>query len=113
MNLTVEKTEQYSVVKVEGRIDASNSGELQSFVATLIDNGVESLLLDFAKVPYISSAGLQVLLMVAKKLRGGKKRFVLCYPQENVREVLDLTGFSNIITIVDDLYQAQALFTVS
>jgi anti-sigma B factor antagonist len=61
-------------------------------------NGVESLILDFGKLDYISSAGLRVLL-AAHKAMSGKGGLKVTNVNEIVREVFDVTGFADILTI--------------
>ena len=62
-------------------------------------NGISELVLDFAQVAYISSAGLRVLLATQKGMRaaGGSLTIVNAVPA--VREVFDITGFSDILTL--------------
>ena len=55
---------------------------------------------------YISSAGLRVLLATAKKLHGSGK-FVLSRLRKEVREILEMTGFTNIMEIHDELESAK------
>lgn len=76
-----------------GRIDTITAPELE---AAVILEGVEELVFDFAGIDYISSAGLRVLLATQKKM-AGKKMFI-ANPCASVKEVFDITGFSDIFT---------------
>lgn len=76
-----------------GRVDTITSPELEA--AVQID-GVEELVFDLAQVDYISSAGLRVLLASQKKMAGKKMTIVGARPA--VKEVFDITGFSDIFT---------------
>ncbi len=76
-----------------GRIDMLTSPELEAAVQL---DGVETLVLDFAGVDYISSAGLRVLLGAQKKMAG--KSMTILNPKPVVKEVFDNTGFSSIFT---------------
>ncbi len=91
------------VFAVDGRIDSGTSGILEKELLAFIEKGEKNLLIDFSKMDYISSAGLRVLLMAAKRTgkMGGKT--VLCALCPNVREVFDISGFSGIFSI----YNAQ------
>ena len=84
-------------VSISGRVDTTTSSELE---CELKDNsgGFEQLVLDFKDVNYISSAGLRVLLSVNKImiLKGGMK---LVNVNEDVMEIFDITGFSDILDI--------------
>lgn len=84
-------------VEVSGRLDTVTSPELEKF---LMENftGVSSLILDFAQLEYISSAGLRVLL-IAQKQMNKQGKMALINVNEAVMEILELTGFDQILTI--------------
>lgn len=81
----------------EGRLDTMTSPELEKELNASLD-GADTLMLDFSRLDYISSAGLRVLLS-AHKTMAGKGGMVIRNVNEIVREVLDVTGFSDILTI--------------
>ena len=56
---------------------------------------------------YVSSAGLRVFLLMAKRLRAAGGKLALAEPAPGVREVLDISGFSTIFTICGDLNDAR------
>lgn len=76
-----------------GRIDTITAPELEAAVKT---DGIEELVFDLAKIDYISSAGLRVLLSAQKRMAGKKMLIVNACP--SVKEVFDITGFSDIFT---------------
>ena len=76
-----------------GRVDTITSPELE---AAVVLDGVEELVFDLAQVDYISSAGLRVLLSSQKKMAGKSMKIVNAKPA--VKEVFDITGFSDIFT---------------
>ena len=76
-----------------GRIDTITSPELE---AAVVLDGVDELVFDLAQVDYISSAGLRVLLSAQKKMAGKSMKIVNSKPA--VKEVFDITGFSDIFT---------------
>ena len=93
-------------VQIKGRLDAGNALE---FDKSLKLDGINDLTIDLADLEYISSAGLRTLLKIQKKMdRQGAMRIKNI--RENVREVLDMTGFSGFLTIEDD---KKAKFSVS
>ena len=87
-------------VKLIGRIDAVTALELDKDLSATLD-GVTNLTIDLAELEYISSAGLRTLLKIQKRMdkQGSMK---ICNIRNNVREVLDMTGFSNFLTLADD-----------
>ena len=82
----------------EGRLDTITSPELEKVFKESLD-GVSELTLDFGKLDYISSAGLRVLL-AAQKIMNRQGRMKIVRVNEIVREVFDVTGFSDILTIL-------------
>jgi len=99
MDIQQIKKSNITIFVVDGRIDSTTSGILEKALSIAIEGGSKELLLDFQKMDYISSAGLRVLLMTAKKTGklGGKT--VLCTLNPNVKEVFDISGFSAIFNI--------------
>lgn len=84
-------------LKVSGRLDTMTAPELESVIKNSLD-GVEELVLDFENLEYISSAGLRVVLG-ARKAMGDSGSFAVRNLCSDVREIFDITGFSDIITI--------------
>ena len=82
---------------LEGRLDTMTAPELESELNGSLKDA-ESLTLDFSKLEYISSAGLRVLLSAHKAMssKGGMK---VTNVNEIVREVFEVTGFADILTI--------------
>ena len=87
-----------AVFTLEGRLDTTTASALEKELAESLE-GVSELCFDFAGLDYISSAGLRVLLATQKTMnRQGEMKIV--HAGEIVREVFDVTGFSDILTIV-------------
>ena len=84
-------------IALEGRLDTLTAPELEAELGKDLP-GAENLVLDFSKLDYISSAGLRVLLSAHKVMscKGGMK---VSNVNEIVREVFDVTGFADILTI--------------
>ena len=98
--MTIQKTQTGNqlTVALEGRLDTVTAPQLEAALSNALD-GVTELTLDFAKLEYISSAGLRVLLATQKKKnkQGSMKLTHVC---EAVMEVFEVTGFSDILSIV-------------
>ena len=97
MNI-IQKTEGTTLeIALEGRLDTLTAPELEAKLKETMDSA-EVLILDFSKLEYISSAGLQLLLSAHKAMssKGGMK---VTNVNEIVQEVFDMIGFSDILTI--------------
>ena len=84
-------------IALEGRLDTTTAPDLEAIVRGELD-GAEQLTFDFAKLEYISSAGLRILL-AAQKIMNKQGKMVVKNPSEEVKEIFDVTGFSDILTI--------------
>ena len=82
---------------IEGRLDTTTSPMLEAEMKRSI-NGVTELILDFAALEYVSSAGLRVLL-AAQKVMNKQGKMILRHVGETVMDVFEVTGFSDILTI--------------
>ena len=84
---------------VKGNLDTVTSPDLQSEIDAL-DSAVKELVFDFASLDYISSAGLRVMLTANKKMTAAGGSMTIANTKPEVREVFDMTGFSDIFTMV-------------
>ena len=97
--MEINKTQEGSKLSIAltGRLDTVTSPQLQEVLDNSL-NGVNDLVFDFAKLDYISSAGLRVLLATNKKMiKAGK--MTICNVNDVVQEVFDMTGFADILNI--------------
>lgn len=99
MNIKEIKKDQATVMMIEGRLDSSSSGILEKKILSLMETGEKNFLIDFSGMDYISSAGLRVLLMAAKKTKPVGGKVVLSALTDNVKEVFDIAGFTSIFAI--------------
>ena len=85
------------VIALEGRLDTTTAPDLEKELKTSLD-GVTDLTLDLTNLDYISSAGLRVLLSAHKTMmKQGQMK--VTNASDIVKEVFDVTGFSDILTI--------------
>ncbi len=97
MTITTNLNGKALEVSLEGRLDTMTAPQLEAELKNSMADA-DSLILDFSKLDYISSAGLRVLLSAHKAMaaKGGMK---VTHVNEIVREVFDVTGFADILTI--------------
>ena len=97
MTITTDRNESALTLALEGRLDTTTSPELDSVIKTSLD-GVSDLTLDLEKLEYLSSSGLRVLLS-AQKIMNKQGTMVVRNVNETIREIFEITGFSDILTI--------------
>ena len=96
MNIAKETSGNTLTVTLEGRLDTITAPDLEQALSDL--EGIKHLVLNFADVGYISSAGLRVLLALQKRMaKQGDMR--LTQVDQLVMEVLEMSGFVDILTI--------------
>lgn len=100
MNIAVKKNGGECVVTMGGRLDTTTAPELEKALAEVVDSA-DSIVLDMEGLAYVSSAGLRVLLGAQKKVNARKAAMVLKNVDDMVREVFEVTGFLDILTIED------------
>jgi len=96
--MTIEKNLENSklTIALSGRLDTTTAPSLEAALGSF--EGVTDLVFDFAALDYISSAGLRVLLS-AQKVMNRKGTMVVKNVNSDVMEVLEITGFKDILTI--------------
>jgi anti-anti-sigma factor len=99
--MTIDETQQdgVTIVAPQGRIDTTTSSAVEEALNRTVARGARDLLVDFARVDYISSAGLRVFLLLAKRTKDTKGRLVLCGMPEPVRQVFHLAGFMPLFKV--------------
>lgn len=108
--ISTETSGDILIIKPQGLLNSNNAPDLEAQVLALVDEGARKLLLDFTALDYVSSAGLRVVLVLAKRLKKEGGHLVLCSMQPHVREVFDISGFLTILNVEPDRASAMAQF---
>lgn len=113
MKIEIESRDLALVVAISGSVDGLTADTLLETLHDRIEAGQTRLVADLSGVEYTSSAGLRALLATVKEARrrGGDLR--LANVQANVRKVLDLSGFTSILKLYEDVDTAVASFAGS
>ncbi len=88
-----------SFVRPEGRVDSATSAEFEASMSQVVENGRSNLLVDLGQVTFMASAGLRVLLSVAKKMAREKRALRVFGLNGLVRETFEVSGFVSIIDV--------------
>jgi anti-anti-sigma factor len=99
MKINEERQDGVVVVAPVGRIDSTTSGALDAHLMRLTGAGPQRIVIDFAGVDYISSAGLRVLLALAKRTRDSRGALALAALGDGVRQVFELAGFLPLFSV--------------
>lgn len=94
------------VLSLNGRLDPTTVRTVETRLGQALEGGARHVIFDLEGLDYISSAGLRVVLMGAKRLQATSGKLVLCAPKRNVKEVFDISGFSTILTICSGQQEA-------
>ncbi len=100
MEVIINKQEGKTLVELKGRIDTTNAEQFQRDVNPLMEADQLDIDIDCAGLDYTSSQGLRTFLMLQKSVNARGGQLVLRNMNPMVKEVFDITGFSNIITIL-------------
>jgi anti-sigma B factor antagonist len=106
MDITETKHDNYSIFKLNGRLDSNTATGFEQKLFECIENGTQRLILDFQDLDYISSAGLRVILKATKNLKNSQGKLVLCAMQDYVKEVFEISGFDSFLPITATLDDA-------
>lgn len=110
MEISKEKKNGITCLKIEGCLDASNSSVAEKNIRDTIAAEGANLVIDLSALQYVSSAGLRVILVIAKDIKVKNGKIVLCSMTESVRKVFDISGFTSIFDIQDNIEAALKRF---
>lgn len=100
MDVTITKNGSKTVAVLSGRLDTTNTDQFQKDIAPLMEDPNPDFELDCTDMMYTSSQGLRIFLMLQKSVSSKGGSMVMTNMKPQVKEVFDITGFSNIIKIV-------------
>ncbi len=101
MDIREEDQDGVSIVSPVGRIDINTAPEAEAVLLPKFDSA-SGVVVDFAELTYISSAGLRVLLKAAKRSKGSGVPLALANMAPPVLEVFEVSGFAKLFAILDD-----------
>ena len=97
MRINWEQRDDAAIARMEGRIDSSNTVEFERILESGLNPTARTVVLDFEKVAFMSSAGLRVVLMLAKQLRKRGAQAAVCSLPAPIREVFSVSGIDRIV----------------
>jgi len=110
LEISRDSLKRVELVKVSGRVDSSNAGELDSALKTTMEDGHHNLVLDLSEVNYMSSAGLRALIAALRECKKHRGDVRIANPSERVAEVLSLAGVDSLFQVYPDTTAAVGSF---
>ena len=108
MDITEHDNGDYILIEMNGRLDSNTAPQFEDRLMGLLTGQGRSVLADLAGLDFVSSAGLRVMLMGAKKTKGTGQKFVLCGLIPDVYKVFQLSGFDRVLDIQDSREAGEA-----
>ena len=87
------------IVQPVGRIDTNTSTEFEEKLVEVLERSDINIIVDLSEIDYVSSAGLRIFLMAAKKLKSLGGNFILAAMNDHIKEVFDISGFATLIPV--------------
>jgi anti-anti-sigma factor len=99
MEISEDRKADAVVLALSGKLDATTAKTFEKKLLSQIESGERRFVINLAQLDYISSAGLRVFLLAAKRLNSANGKILLSSLHDSVREVFDITGFSSVFCI--------------
>jgi len=87
------------ILSPKGNLDFNQATSFQDTATAEIEKGAKKVLINFTELSFISSAGLRVLIVLAKLLQQKNGTFALALMNEQILEVFSISGFEKLFTI--------------
>lgn len=99
MQITDEKIGEVLTVALQGRLDAATSKSAEDFLLKKIDGGERYVAIDLSRLEYISSVGLRVFMMCAKRLKVAQGKLVVYGMTPAIRQIFEIAGFLTLFPV--------------
>ena len=99
MDISEDRKADAVILALSGKLDATTAKTFEDRILGVINSGIQRLVVDLSQLDYVSSSGLRVIILAAKRLQTVGGKIVLCSMKDHVRQVFDLAGFSSMLSI--------------
>ena len=97
MVINLTKKSEVSVLELVGRCEIQDFDLLSQHLNEIIDRGEKKLVLDFAGLNFINSAGLRAVIVAVQKMKNSGGKVVFCNLNETVEKLFGITGYSDLL----------------
>ncbi len=101
MDITTHEESGVTILHLEGLLDSKTAIKFNALVQELVSQGKVVMLVNLAKLEYISSAGLREILGLSKAIKKSNGKLGFCNVQSNVLEVFTISGFNTILNLYE------------
>jgi anti-sigma B factor antagonist len=110
--MKITNRESYGVIIIDlnGRLETTTSGDTSDEIVRIIKAPNHKIIINLEGVEYISSAGLRVILTASKLLQSSRGELKLCSSNDQVKEVLETSGFNSLLNIYNNEKDAMSAF---
>ncbi len=99
--MELKKIDDIVVVYLKNRLDATNAPRLQNEIMPMINENENKFILNMQELEYISSGGLRLIVLMIKKIKSYEGSLILTNLHPFVENIIDMTGFTQMLTIVN------------
>lgn len=99
--VTAQSAGSLDAVSVDGELDHSTAGELRSALASVLDEGSGSVLVDFSDCTFIDSTGLSLLVEAKRRLSEEQRSFGVCCAPADLKRLLEMTGIDEAVGLFE------------
>ena len=113
MSFQIDKTERYTVIKLQAeKLDSNIAPSLKSELVILNTDGVKNIVIDLGDTRYCDSSGLSAILVANRLCKNSQGTFVLTGLQEPVRKLISISQLDTILNITSTMVEAIDIFSV-
>jgi len=106
LQINQRNEENITIIEFEGRLDAVTSPKLEEQLSAILNENTQQVILQLDKLEFVASAGLRVFLAFAKKVKKADGKLAFCELSNEVLDVFQITGFTDIFSILPTCEEA-------
>jgi anti-anti-sigma factor len=99
MEIIVNEIDGITLVSINGKLDSTTAPVAENEINSILEKQVKKMVVSLKDTAYVSSAGLRVFLATAKKMTAAGGAVKFCSPNDIVKEILDVSGFTSILDV--------------
>lgn len=99
LEVKIKKVDDIVVFQLVGSLDTNTAPDAELEINKYLEQGSKKMIINLEESQYVSSAGLRIFLATAKKMTAAGGAVKFCSPNEVVKEILDISGFSTILDV--------------